>query len=87
MATPSELRTWAAENRLWAAQTKDPKTAAALRKMAEELDALATAKQALDSSEPDDPRANALPRTSREYHAYRDGPSIGGCRLPRRNTQ
>jgi hypothetical protein len=54
MATPSELRSWAAENRRWAGQTNNTQTAAELRTMADELDMLANAKQALDPSELDD---------------------------------
>ena len=48
MAAPSELRSWAAENRRWAGQTNNTQTAAELRTMGDELDMLANAKQAIE---------------------------------------
>ena len=41
MATPEQLRTWAAKNRAWARETDNRGLAAALDRLAEELDALA----------------------------------------------
>ena len=52
VATSSQLRTWAVENRAMAALTTNSETAAALRRAADQLDALAEAKEAEDASTP-----------------------------------
>ena len=49
----SQLRNWAVENRAIAALTTNSETAAALRSAADQLDALAEAKEAEDASSPD----------------------------------
>jgi hypothetical protein len=44
MATPEALRIWAAQNRAWADSiVRDPETAASMRRLADEMDALAYA--------------------------------------------
>ena len=52
VATASQLRTWAVENRAMAELTTNSETAAALRSGADQLDALAEAKEAEDGSAP-----------------------------------
>jgi hypothetical protein len=41
MATPEQVRAWAAENRAWSGETANRALAAALCRLANELDALA----------------------------------------------
>ena len=48
MAPTHQLRTWAADNRAWAAESSDPVRAASLRRRADELDELARLKDAED---------------------------------------
>jgi hypothetical protein len=45
MATPEEVRTWAAEIRAWAGINRDPETAASMRQLADKLDELARWKE------------------------------------------
>jgi hypothetical protein len=52
VATSSQLRTWAVENRAMAELTTNSETAAGLRSAADHLDALAEAKEAEDGSTP-----------------------------------
>ena len=46
MAMPEQLHAWAAENRAWARETHNRALAAALCRLAKELDGLATEKDA-----------------------------------------